>query len=85
MDKTPLEVVSDNKGVTGLKVKDNATGAEEVIETDGVFVAIGHKPNTGFLYGRNRLRESSWSTRRHRKSCIVSFATFKSSLRLISG
>ncbi|NOU70024.1 thioredoxin-disulfide reductase [Paenibacillus sp. LMG 31458] len=52
LDKTPLEVVSDNNGVTGLKVKDNATGAEEVIETDGIFVAIGHKPNTGFLNGQ---------------------------------
>ncbi len=57
LDKTPLEVVSDNKGVTGLKVKDNASGAEEVIETDGIFVAIGHTPNTGFLNGQLEIDE----------------------------
>ncbi len=49
LDKTPTEVLSGDKGVTGLKVKNNATGEEEIIETDGIFVAIGHKPNTGFL------------------------------------
>jgi len=52
LDRTPLEVVSGERGVTGLKVKNNATGAEEVIETDGIFVAIGHTPNTGFLKGQ---------------------------------
>jgi thioredoxin reductase (NADPH) len=52
LDRTPLEVLSGERGVTGLKVKNNATGAEEVIETDGIFVAIGHTPNTGFLKGQ---------------------------------
>lgn len=52
LNKTPLEVIAGEKGVTGLKVKDNATGAEEIIETDGIFVAIGHTPNTKFLEGQ---------------------------------
>ncbi|GGB69751.1 thioredoxin-disulfide reductase [Fictibacillus barbaricus] len=52
LDKTPTEVLSGDKGVTGLKVKNNATGEQEVIETNGIFVAIGHKPNTGFLDGQ---------------------------------
>ncbi|MDQ1911376.1 thioredoxin-disulfide reductase [Paenibacillus sp. GD4] len=52
LNKTPLAVVSGDKGVTGLKVRDNETGAEEIIETDGIFVAIGHKPNTDFLAGQ---------------------------------
>lgn len=52
LDRTPLEVLSNGMGVTGLKVRNNATGEEEVIETDGVFVAIGHTPNTGFLGGQ---------------------------------
>lgn len=43
--------------MTGLKVKDNASGAEEVIETDGIFVAIGHTPNTGFLNGQLEIDE----------------------------
>ncbi|MUG71356.1 thioredoxin-disulfide reductase [Paenibacillus validus] len=52
LNRTPLEVVSGDKGVTGLKVKNNETGQEEFIETDGIFVAIGHKPNTDFLEGQ---------------------------------
>ncbi|MCP3775822.1 thioredoxin-disulfide reductase [Paenibacillus sp. MZ04-78.2] len=52
LNRTPLEVMSGEKGVTGLKVKNNETGQEELIETDGIFVAIGHKPNTDFLGGQ---------------------------------
>ena len=35
--------------VTGVKLKDAATGATEDFKTDGLFVAIGHPPNTEFL------------------------------------
>jgi len=52
LNRTPVEVVSDGMKVTGLKVVNNATGAEELIETDGLFVAIGHTPNTKFLDGQ---------------------------------
>ncbi|WP_026584580.1 thioredoxin-disulfide reductase [Bacillus sp. J33] len=52
LNKTPIEVVSDGMKVSGLKVRDNETGKEEVIETDGIFVAIGHTPNTAFLNGQ---------------------------------
>ncbi|WP_426450599.1 thioredoxin-disulfide reductase [Paenibacillus sp. S-38] len=52
LNRTPLEVISGEKGVTGLKVKNNETGQEEILETDGIFVAIGHKPNTDFLKGQ---------------------------------
>lgn len=52
LNKAPIEVVAGDKGVTGLKVKDGATGEEEIIETNGIFVAIGHTPNTGFLGGQ---------------------------------
>ncbi|TVY10306.1 thioredoxin-disulfide reductase [Paenibacillus cremeus] len=52
LDRTPLEVVSGEKGVTGLKVKNNETGQDEILEADGIFVAIGHKPNTEFLGGQ---------------------------------
>ncbi len=48
----PVEVIAGDKGVTGLKILNNATGQEEIIETDGIFVAIGHNPNTGFLEGQ---------------------------------
>ncbi len=52
LNRTPLEVVAGPLGVTGLKVLNNETGEEEVIEAHGVFVAIGHHPNTGFLGGQ---------------------------------
>lgn len=57
LNKTPTEVLSNEKGVTGLKVKDNVSGAEEILEADGIFVAIGHKPNTAFLEGQLEMDE----------------------------
>lgn len=52
LNQTPIEVLSGNRGVTGLKVRDNDSGKEEVIDADGIFVAIGHLPNTAFLKGQ---------------------------------
>lgn len=52
LDCTPVEVESDGKRVTGLKVKNNNTGIGETLVTEGIFVAIGHKPNTVFLNGQ---------------------------------
>jgi thioredoxin reductase (NADPH) len=40
------------KGVEGVKVKNNVTGEEEVISAEGFFVAIGHKPNTDIFKGQ---------------------------------
>jgi len=52
LNRTPIEILANGMGVTGIKVRNNETGEEELIETDGVFVAIGHTPNTGFLNGQ---------------------------------
>lgn len=49
LNRTPIEVIAGDAGVTGMKVRNNETGEEEVIETQGLFVAIGHTPNTKFL------------------------------------
>lgn len=47
LNTTAEEIVADNGSVTGVKIiKDGQPG---MIETDGVFVFIGLKPNTGFL------------------------------------
>lgn len=51
LDRTPLEVLTGENGVTGLKVRNNTTNEEEIITASGVFVAIGHHPNTGFVKG----------------------------------
>ncbi len=60
LNRTPVEVVASGMGVTGLKVKNNETGEEEIIETDGVFVAIGHTPNTKFLGGQIETDETGY-------------------------
>jgi len=52
LNRTPVEVVSDGMKVTGLKVRNNESGEQELVETDGLFVAIGHTPNTKFLDGQ---------------------------------
>ncbi|ETT62538.1 thioredoxin-disulfide reductase [Paenibacillus sp. FSL R7-277] len=52
LNRTPVEVIAEDKGVTGLKVINNETGEEEFIEASGVFVAVGHHPNTAFLGGQ---------------------------------
>lgn len=52
LDRTPLEVLAGERGVTGLTVRNNETGLDEVMDTDGIFIAIGHTPNTGFLGGQ---------------------------------
>lgn len=44
------EIVGD-ASVTGIRVKDNKTGKVSVYPTQGVFLAIGHKPSTEFLKG----------------------------------
>jgi len=47
-DSVPLEVVGGNGGsVTGLRIKNLKSGAESVLLVKGVFVAIGHVPNSG--------------------------------------
>lgn len=43
-----VEVLGED-GVTGVKVKNNKTGDESVIDVHGFFVAIGHQPNTGIF------------------------------------
>ena len=40
------EVLGDDSGVTGIRVKDTQNGDSQELELQGVFVAIGHRPNT---------------------------------------
>lgn len=40
------EVKGDDTGVTGLALKSTQDGADQEIDVSGVFIAIGHKPNT---------------------------------------
>ena len=46
----PIEFIGNQeKGVYGLIYKDSKTGSEVEVETDGVFIAIGHNPNTSLF------------------------------------
>ena len=45
-NRTLDEVLGDNMGVTGVRLKDVQSEATEEVALDGVFVAIGHAPNT---------------------------------------
>lgn len=46
------EVLGDNTGVTGMRIKDVNTGNTKEIALKGVFIAIGHKPNTDIFAGQ---------------------------------
>jgi len=46
------EVLGDDSGVTGLRVKSTQTGATQNVDVFGVFIAIGHKPNTDIFTGQ---------------------------------
>jgi thioredoxin reductase (NADPH) len=46
------EVLGDDSGVTGMRVKNVKTDAETEIDLAGVFIAVGHSPNTGIFEGQ---------------------------------
>ena len=46
------EVTGNDSGVTGLNIKSTIDGKVEALNVHGVFIAIGHKPNTGIFEGQ---------------------------------
>ena len=46
------EILGDNSGVTGMRIKNTQTGETKDIALQGVFIAIGHKPNTDIFAGQ---------------------------------
>jgi thioredoxin reductase (NADPH) len=46
------EVLGDDAGVTGVRIKSTLNGEEKQLDTMGVFIAIGHKPNTDLFAGQ---------------------------------
>jgi thioredoxin reductase (NADPH) len=52
------DVLDPAKGeVTGVRLKNVKTGEESVKETDGLFIAIGHSPNTGLFKGQLEMND----------------------------
>ena len=57
------EVTGDNSGVTGIRIKNRETGAASDLALQGVFVAIGHKPNTDIFAGQLEMKNGYIVTR----------------------
>lgn len=58
-DAEVTEILGDG-GVTGVKMRNVKTGATSEFKCNGVFVAIGHEPNTRFLNGAIQLDEKGY-------------------------
>lgn len=59
LDYTPKKVLVENK-VTGIELINNKTKQTEVLNTDGIFVAIGRNPNTTFLKNKIELDSNGY-------------------------
>ncbi len=51
------EVLGDASGVTGVRLKSTLTGEENTLDLAGVFIAIGHKPNTDLFQGQLEMKD----------------------------
>ena len=51
------EVLGDSAGVTGVRIKNNETGESKDLAVAGVFIAIGHKPNTDIFQGQLEMKD----------------------------
>jgi thioredoxin reductase (NADPH) len=60
------EVLGDKSGVTGVRLKNNKDGSTRDIELTGLFIAIGHKPNTDLFAGQLELDHGYIVTRKGR-------------------
>jgi thioredoxin reductase (NADPH) len=57
------EVLGDSSGVTGMRVRSVKDAATTDVELAGVFIAIGHKPNTGIFDGQLDMKDGYISIR----------------------
>jgi thioredoxin reductase (NADPH) len=59
-DTTVEEVIGDDMGMTGLRLKNVKTGAESTLAAHGMFVAIGHDPATEMFKGQLEMDEAGY-------------------------
>jgi len=57
------EVLGDGSGVTGVRIKSTADGSTSEFKVHGLFIAIGHKPNTGIFEGQIDMNNGYIKTR----------------------
>ena len=63
LNHTLDEVLGDAQGVTGMRIRSTADDSTQEVTVDGVFVAIGHKPNTDLFVGQLELENGYVVTR----------------------
>jgi thioredoxin reductase (NADPH) len=63
LHKTLDEVLGDQSGVTGVRLKDVNGGADEEVTVKGCFIAIGHQPNTDIFKGQLEMKDGYLVTR----------------------
>ncbi|QJE02946.1 thioredoxin-disulfide reductase [Massilia forsythiae] len=63
LNQTLDEVLGDQSGVTGLRLKSTADGGAKDVKVHGLFVAIGHKPNTAIFEGQLDMHNGYIKTR----------------------
>ena len=54
------EVVGDIKGMTGLRLKDTTNGSQRELSVTGLFIAIGHHPNTKIFHEQLQMNETGY-------------------------
>ena len=57
------EILGDTSGVTGIRIKSAQTGTTHELPMAGVFIAIGHRPNTEIFAGQLTMRDGYIQTR----------------------
>ncbi|MFT5542684.1 MAG: thioredoxin reductase (NADPH) [Glaciecola sp.] len=57
LNKELDEVLGDNMGVSGINIKDTKTGDLAKLDLMGLFIAIGHSPNTGIFDGQLEMKD----------------------------
>ena len=58
-NQTVVDVLGDEV-ITGILLRDTVTGEERQLDVGGLFIAIGHNPNTGFMNGQVELRDNGF-------------------------
>lgn len=57
LNRTLDQVLGDDMGVTGIQIKDTQSDATETLDLMGLFIAIGHQPNTDIFAGQLDMKD----------------------------
>ena len=60
-----VDIQGDERGITGVTLEDTRTGERSPFTTQGVFVAIGHSPNTAIFQGKLEMNEVGYIKVKH--------------------